>query len=106
LFFTGLKTRDEVAAVAAATRLPIMLGTVGGDLDDDAFLASQRVRLVNQGHAPIAAATQAVYATLKALRDGVRPQDLTGLPSAELTARVMREGAVKGRIAEMLGTKR
>ena len=106
LFFTGLKTRDQLAAVAAATRLPIMLGTVDGSLEDDAFLASQRVRIANQGHAPIAAATQAVYATLKALRDGVRPKDLQGLPSADLSAQVMREGAVKARVAEMLGLKR
>ncbi len=106
LFFTGLKTRAQLAAVAAATRLPIMLGTVDGELDDDALLASQRVRIANQGHAPIAAATAAVHATLKALRDGVRPKDLPGLPSAELAARVTREEAMRVRMAEMLGLTR
>jgi carboxyvinyl-carboxyphosphonate phosphorylmutase len=106
LFFTGLKTRAQLAAVAAATRLPIMLGTVDGELDDDALLASQRVRIANQGHTPIAAATAAVHATLKALRDGVRPKDLQGLPSAELAARVTREDAMRARMAEMLGLKR
>lgn len=106
LFFTGIKSRTEVQAIAAATKLPIMLGTVDGDLDDDAFLASQRVRIANQGHAPIAAATQAVYVTLKALREGTRPRDLQGLPSAELTARVMRDGVVKQRLADVLGLKR
>ncbi len=106
LFFTGIKTRAEVQAIAAATKLPIMLGTVDGDLDDDGFLASQRVRIANQGHAPIAAATQAVYATLKALREGTRPKDLQGLPSGELTARVMRESVMKQRTADMLGLKR
>ncbi|WP_315833432.1 isocitrate lyase/PEP mutase family protein [Bradyrhizobium prioriisuperbiae] len=106
LFFTGIKSRAEVQAIAAVTKLPIMLGTVDGDLDDDVFLASQRVRIANQGHAPIAAATQAVYATLKALREGTRPKDLQGLPSAELTARVMRDGVVKQRIADVLGLKR
>jgi oxaloacetate decarboxylase len=106
LFFTGLKTRIEVQAIAAATKLPIMLGSVDGDLDDDAFLASQRVRIANQGHTPIAAATQAVYATLKALREGTRPKDLQGLPSSDLTARVMRDGVMKTRIADFLGLKR
>ncbi len=106
LFFTGIKTRAEVQAIAAVTKLPIMLGTVDGDLDDDAFLASQRVRIANQGHAPIAAATQAVYATLKALRDGTRPKELQGLPSGELTTRVMRESVMKQRVADMLGLKR
>jgi len=106
LFFTGIKSRAEVQAIAAVTKLPIMLGTVDGDLDDDAFLASQRVKIANQGHAPIAAATQAVYATLKALREGTRPRDLQSLPSTELTARVMRDGLVKQRLADMLGLKR
>jgi carboxyvinyl-carboxyphosphonate phosphorylmutase len=106
LFFTGLKTRSDVQAIAAATKLPIMLGTVDGDLDDDAFLASQRVRIANQGHMPIAAATQAVYTTLKALRDGTRPKDLKGLPSGELTARVMRTDTMKTRTADFLGLKR
>jgi oxaloacetate decarboxylase len=106
LFFTGVKSRGQLEAIAAATRLPIMLGTVEGDLDDDAFLASQRVRIANQGHAPIAAATQAVYATLKALRDGVRPKDLPGLPSGDLTAQVTREDAVKSRLAQVFDIKR
>ncbi len=106
LFFTGVKTRAEVQAIAAATKLPIMLGTVDGDLDDDAFLASQRVRIANQGHMPIAAATQAVYETLKALRAGTRPKDLKGLPSNELTARIMRDDQMKARIANVLGLKR
>jgi carboxyvinyl-carboxyphosphonate phosphorylmutase len=103
LFFTGLKRREEVTAVAQATTLPLMLGSVDGDLDDDAFLAAHRVRIANQGHAPIAAATQAVYATLKALRDGTRPRQLAGLPPAELTRQVMRESEIRARIAEWLG---
>ena len=74
-----------------------------GELDDDAFLSAHRVRIANQGHAPIAAATQAVYATLKALREGVKPKALAGLPSAELTARVMREDDTKRRLAGWLG---
>ena len=106
LFFTGVKTRDQLTAIAAATALPIMLGTVDGDLDDDAFLLAQRVRIANQGHAPIAAATEAVHATLKALRDGVRPKDLPGLPSATLTARVTRDEVMKARMAEVFGLKR
>ena len=106
LFLTGLKTRAEVQAVAAATKLPIMLGSVEGELDDDTFLVSQRVRIVNQGHMPIAAAMQAVYATLKALREGTRPKDLPGLPSSDLAARVMRNAAMKTRAAEWLGLKR
>lgn len=105
LFFTGLKTRADLEAIAAATRLPIVMGSADGELADTAFLASQRVRIANQGHAPLAAATQAVYETLKALRDGVAPKQLKGLASADLTSRVMREAEVKARIAEYLGIR-
>ena len=105
LFFTGLKTRREVEAIAAATRLPVVLGNAQGELDDAAFLASQRVRIALQGHTPFAAATQAVYDTLKALREGVPPKDLKGLPTAQLTARLMREADVKARASEFLGLK-
>ena len=106
LFFTGLKTRAELQAIAAATKLPIIMGSADGELADTAFLASQRVRVANQGHQPIAAATQAVYETLKALREGTSPKELKGLPPSELTNRVTRDADVKSRIAEFLGLKK
>jgi carboxyvinyl-carboxyphosphonate phosphorylmutase len=105
LFFTGLKTRAELQAIAATTTLPIIMGSAEGELADTDFLVSQRVRIANQGHAPIAAATQAIHETLKALRDGVAPKDLKGLPSRDLTARVTREADVKARGADWLGLK-
>src|SRR3954470_2118303 len=103
LFFTGMTTRGEVQAIAAATTLPIVLGNTHGELDDAAFLASQRVRIALQGHTPFAAATQAVYETLKALREGTPPKALKGLPSAQLTSRLMRDADAKGRATEFLG---
>lgn len=105
LFFTGLTTRKQVETIAAATTLPIVLGNPQGELDDTAFLISQRVRIALQGHAPFAAATQAVYETLKALREGQPPKTLKGLASADLTGRVTREADVKARSAEFLGFK-
>jgi len=106
LFFTGLTTRREVEAVAAVTTLPIVLGNPQGELDDVAFLSSQRVKIALQGHTPFAAATQAVYETLKALREGASPKNLKGLASSELTGRAMREADVKTRSAEFLGLKK
>ncbi len=103
LFLTGLTTRKQVEAIAAATTLPIVLGNPQGELDDTGFLISQRVRIALQGHAPFAAATQAVYETLKALREGQSPKTLKGLASADLTGRVTREADVKARSAEFLG---
>jgi oxaloacetate decarboxylase len=106
LFFTGIKTRAELEAIAAATTLPIVLGGASEDMSDRNYLAGQRVRIALQGHAPFAAATQAVYETLKALRDGLPPKHLKGLASTELTGRITRDADVKARGAEFLGLKR
>jgi carboxyvinyl-carboxyphosphonate phosphorylmutase len=106
LFFTGIKARAELEAVAAATTLPIVLGGASEDMSDRNYLAGQRVRIALQGHAPFAAATQAVYETLKALRDGLSPKHLKGLASSELTGKVTRDADVKARGAEFLGLKR
>ncbi len=106
LFLVGLKTRGELEAIAAATTLPLVLGGFPEDLIDRDYLVSQRVRIALQGHAPFAAATQAVYETLKALRDGQSPKNLKGLASSELTGRVTREADVKTRSAEFLGFKK
>jgi carboxyvinyl-carboxyphosphonate phosphorylmutase len=106
LFFTGIKTRAELEAVAAATKLPIVLGGAPEDMTDRDYLANQRVRIALQGHAPFAAATQAVHETLKALREGTSPKALKGLASSQLTGRVTREAEMKARGAEYLGLRR
>jgi carboxyvinyl-carboxyphosphonate phosphorylmutase len=103
LFFTGIKTPGELEAVASATSLPIVLGGAPETMSDPAYLREQRVRVALQGHAPFAAATNAVYATLKALREGLPPKALAGLASAELTSKVTREATVKARGSEFLG---
>ena len=84
LFFVGVKTRAEVDAISAATTLPLILGGATPELEDKDYLTARRVRIALQGHQPIMAGIQAVYATLKALRDGTNPKDLGGLPDAEL----------------------
>jgi subfamily B ATP-binding cassette protein MsbA len=65
----------------------------------------ESVRIALQGHAPFAAATQAVYETLKALREGTAPKDLKGLASSDLTARLNRAADVKSRSGDFLGLK-
>jgi carboxyvinyl-carboxyphosphonate phosphorylmutase len=106
LFFTGVKTRAELEAIAEATTLPIVLGGPTDEMTDWNFLGDQRVRIVLQGHAPIAAATQAVFETLKAVREGAPPKGLKGLASPSLMERVTRDAAVKQRSADFLGLKR
>jgi len=106
LFFTGVKNRAELEAIASSTKLPIVLGGTSEDMSALDYLSTRRVRIALQGHAPFAAATQAVYETLKALRDGASPKSLKGLPPSELTSRVTREADMKKRSAEFLGLKR
>jgi carboxyvinyl-carboxyphosphonate phosphorylmutase len=106
LFFTGVKTRADLETIAAATTLPIVLGGPTEEMANWDFLKCQRVRIAVQGHAPIAAATQAVFETLKAVREGAAPKALKGLASSELMNRVTREAAAKQRGADFLGSKR
>ncbi|WP_342728578.1 isocitrate lyase/PEP mutase family protein [Bradyrhizobium sp. B097] len=106
LFFTGITSRGELEALSAATTLPIVLGGAPEEMTALDYLASQRVRIALQGHAPFAAATQAVYETLRALREGTSPKNLKGIASSELTSRVMREAETKARSGEFLGLKK
>ena len=106
LFFTGIKTRAELEALSAATKLPLVTGGLPEEVVDLDYLASQRVRIALQGHAPFAAATQAVYETLKALREGTSPKQLKGLASSELTGRLTRDAAMKARVTDLLGLRK
>jgi oxaloacetate decarboxylase len=106
LFVTGIKSRGELEAISAATRLPIVLGGAPEEMTALDYLRGQRVRIALQGHAPFAAATQAVYETLKALREGTSPKQLKGLASSELTGRVTRDAAMKAKAADFLGLKK
>ena len=103
LFMVGVKTRAELDAISEATTLPIMLGGATPELTDKAYLANRRVRIALQGHQPIMAAQQAVYATLKALRDGVTPKDLQGLPSKKLVQVATRSDRYDAWTKEFLG---
>ncbi len=91
LFFVGIKTRAELDAISAATKLPLILGGVSGDLTDRDYLASRRVRIALQGHQPFAAGVKAVHDTLKALRDGTAPSKLQGVASVDLMKKVTRD---------------
>jgi carboxyvinyl-carboxyphosphonate phosphorylmutase len=92
LFFTGITTREQLEALSSTVSLPIMLGTVNAALNDRAYLASKNVRIALQGHQPFAAAVQATYATLKALREGVAPADLPNLAPKHLLDDLSRDG--------------
>ncbi len=86
IFLAGVQDGAQLDAVAAAIDLPLIVS----GMTDPAAYAAQRVRISLQGHQPIMAAVQAAYATLKALRDGMAPASLPGLPPAALMQRVTR----------------
>jgi len=104
LFFTGVTTLGQIDALAAASGLPIILGGVPAALlSDPAALAARRVRICLQGHQPFMASVRAVHDTLKALRDGVAPADLTGLAPATLMNAVTRDADYRDWAAKFLG---
>jgi len=103
LFFAGGMTREQLDALSNAVKLPLMLGGSGRELQDRDYLASRRVRIALQGHQPFSAAVQAVYDTLKALREGTKPGDLQGIASAETMGRVTRSGDYKSWTEKFLG---
>jgi carboxyvinyl-carboxyphosphonate phosphorylmutase len=103
LFIAGGLTRDDLDAIAAEIRIPLMLGGVPPALLDKQYLASRGVRVALQGHQPFSASVKAIYDTLKALRDGTKPSDLTGIASSETMARVTREGDYKSWTEKFLG---
>ncbi|HEY0331690.1 MAG TPA: isocitrate lyase/PEP mutase family protein [Rhodopseudomonas sp.] len=106
LFFTGVKTRAQLEAISAATTLPLLLGGPSDEVCDADYLTARRVRIAVQGHAPIAAATQAVFETLKAVAEGTPPAQLKGLASSDLMDWLTRAALVKQRGASFLGLKR
>jgi len=103
LFFTGVKTRAQLDAIAAAVRVPVILGGVSGEVDDVDYLSTRRVRICLQGHQPIMAAIQAVHATLQALRNGTKPKAIANLPTAELMKLVTRDADYGRWTKEFLG---
>jgi carboxyvinyl-carboxyphosphonate phosphorylmutase len=105
IFLIGVKTRRELEAIAPSLKLPLILGTATPELSDRAYLARQGVRICLQGHQPFQASVQAIYATLKALRDGTPPKDLQGLASAELMHRVTRGDDYQRWSKDFLGNK-
>ena len=102
LFFSGIKSRAQLDEIAAAVTLPMILGNPGSEVVDLEYLATRNVRICLQGHAPVMAAVQATYETLKALREGVPPADLKGLPSAAFMKRITRGDFYEMAVTEFL----
>ncbi|MCJ8311064.1 MAG: isocitrate lyase/PEP mutase family protein [Rhizobiaceae bacterium] len=102
LFTVGIKTPEQLQTLSSATSLPLFLGGLPVDMMDREELARHRVRIALQGHQPFAAAVQAIYDTLAALRSGTMPADLERVASKETMARLMRRDRVDSDIDDFL----
>jgi carboxyvinyl-carboxyphosphonate phosphorylmutase len=103
IFLAGGVTTAGIEAVSDAVKIPLITGGGAGPLADLGWMAAHNVRVALQGHAPFSAAVQAVYNTLKALRDGTKPADLTGVASPELMQRVTRAADYRQWTKDFLG---
>jgi carboxyvinyl-carboxyphosphonate phosphorylmutase len=102
IFFAGLCTIEELAAIAEAVPPPILLGGIPSDLADRASLAAHGVRVALQPHLSFSAAMQAVFATLKALREGAHPKSIPGTAPPALLGEIAREGEYDAAIERYL----
>jgi carboxyvinyl-carboxyphosphonate phosphorylmutase len=74
MFVTGLKKLEEFDAIRAAVRLPIIIGLAPAEMRED--LAARGVRLLLQGHHPVAAAVKALREVYTHLYNGGAPAEL------------------------------
>ena len=103
IFLVGVKTREQLEAVAAEVSLPIMLGGGGPELADKEYIASQGVRIALQTHKPITAAVPATYDTMKALRDGTATGDIDYFAKPDLMKQLTRADDYDSAMANYLG---
>jgi carboxyvinyl-carboxyphosphonate phosphorylmutase len=103
IFLAGGVTVEAIEAIASEIKIPLITGGGSGPLGDLDWMAAHNVRVALQGHAPFSAAVQAVYDTLKALREGAKPGELRGIASPELMQRVTRASDYRQWTKDFLG---
>ncbi len=102
IMFVGLKTRAELDAIAARVDAPLMIGGAGAELRDIDYLSDCGVRICLQGHQPFMAAVQAMFDTLRQLRDGLPPEKLDGIADGELIEKLTRDAVYRNWQEEFL----
>ena len=104
MFFAGIKNKKDMEAIAAEVKIPIYLGSTPPEINDLPYLSGQGVRIALQGHMPIHAAVQAVYDTLKALREGTPPAEITNVVGGDLKEKIIRGGDHKKWLKDFLAS--
>ncbi|MEP4378505.1 MAG: isocitrate lyase/phosphoenolpyruvate mutase family protein [Alphaproteobacteria bacterium] len=90
LFLVGVKSREDLTAIASKVSTPIILGSASREMMDRDWLASIGVRICLQGHKVHAAAMDAFLRTQQAIADGTHPDDLENVASGDTMKRFMR----------------
>jgi carboxyvinyl-carboxyphosphonate phosphorylmutase len=102
LFLVGVRTREQLDAVASAVNLPLMLGNAPSAIADMDYLSARKVRVSLQGHTPFMATIRAVYEALKSLREGRPPAEIQ-VASPDLVKRASRDDDYQRWLQEFLG---
>jgi len=103
LFLLDVTTADQIAALADAVSVPMVMAGPSWRTMSAADLAAHGVKVCLRGHPTLPAAIRAMHDVLKAQKEGVEPADLPGLASKDLMARVTRQGDYDRRMKEFLG---
>lgn len=87
-----LHGRAELERIAAAVRLPLIVGGAQGDLAgaDLPYLTGQGVRVWSPGHHAFNASVQAIHDAMKALQEGTPASKLPGVAGKDLMDWVTR----------------
>ena len=102
IFVVGVQSRAQLEAISAAVSLPIILGGSAKEVRGLDYLGSLGVRVALQGHQPIMAAAQAAYSTLKALKDGVQPEQLENVPTGDFMKKYTNDADYRRQISTFL----
>ena len=103
IFVVGVQSRAQLEAISAAVSLPIILGGSAREVRGLDYLGSLGVRVALQGHQPIMAAAQAAYSTLKALKDGVQPEQLENVPAGDFMKKYTNDADYRRQMEAFLG---
>ncbi len=90
LFIVGMKKLEDLDAIRAEVRLPIVMGTMPGVKREE--LAARGVRFCLQGHPAVAASVKALHDTYAHLHAGGAPEDLKSkLAAPEIMSSLLGE---------------
>ena len=102
IFFAGISKKEQLEELSNNTSIPIFIAPKGNELYDKAYLASKNVKICLLGHHPFEASIQAVYDTLKSLKDGIPMTELNNIASRELIDKVTKKDEYEALIRRYL----